>query len=80
MRTIAGESPGSRTKGTNQMSIRSILLAGTVAGLALSMTAPAFAGGASAQAQIDALRNQMQTEIDALKQEVATLKKSERNR
>jgi hypothetical protein len=56
------------------MSIRSILLAGTVAGLALSATMPVFAASGSAQSQIDALRKQMQTEIDALKQEVATLK------
>jgi hypothetical protein len=56
------------------MSIRSILLAGTVAGLSLAITTPVFAAGNSTQSQINTLRNQMQAEIDALKQEVATLK------
>jgi hypothetical protein len=56
------------------MSIKSILLSGTVAGLVISMAAPSFAAKRSTQSQIDELRTQMQAEINALKQEVATLK------
>jgi hypothetical protein len=56
------------------MSIRSILLAGTVVGLGLAVTGPAFAAKGSEQSQIDQLRQQMQAEIDALKAEVSTLK------
>jgi len=52
------------------MSFRSILLAGTVAGLGLTATAPAFAAKPSQQSEIDELK----AEVQALKAEVQGLK------